>query len=299
MRHKRSIQPILNALSAFEEAARTSSFTLAAQSLGMAQPSVSRFIANLERQIGVPLFTRQHNRVALTPQGLRLYEATVLGLGHIRSVVEEISDASLKEVFTINCTHGFAHMWVLPRIEKLKARLGGREIRIVTIDHTASSSIDDNQLAIRFGDGDWSDGESLLLFREDVYPVCSPDFAAQQGLLDPNLDPDVFSSIPLLVQDKGEYGWLSWPGWFEFFGSSAQVPPTTHVINNYAFILQAAMEGKGVALAWQNLIEPYLSNGWLISLPNFRVQTDKGYYLVHSANHPIADDARAWIAETV
>ena len=105
---KRAIQPVLNALTAFEEAARTSSFTLAARSLGMAQPSVSRFIANLEQQIGVQLFIRQHNRVTLTAQGEQLYEATALGLGHIRSTLEELSAKTASNLVTISCSHGFA-----------------------------------------------------------------------------------------------------------------------------------------------------------------------------------------------
>ena len=296
MSNESSIRPILNALLAFEEAARTSSFTLAAQSLGMAQPSVSRYVAILEQHIGVPLFTRQQNRVVLTPQGLRLYEAATLGLGHIRSVVEELSARPLEGPLTIRCTHGFAHMWMLPRMASLKARLGDREVQIVTADHTVSPSIDNDHLAIRFGSGDWPDGDSVLLFHEEAFPVCSPDFAAQHGLLDPDLDPQRLASVPLLVQDKGEYGWLSWPDWFKFFGVSPQVPLNTHMINNYAYILQAAMEGKGVALAWQNLIEPYQSNGWLVSLPNFRVKTGKGYYLVQAANLPVANAIRAWIA---
>ena len=298
MRNKRNIQPILNALTAFEEAARTSSFTLAAQSLGIAQPSVSRFIANLEQQIGVQLFARQHNRVSLTEQGEQLYEATALGLGHIRSVLEELSAKSTNNIVTISCTHGFAHMWVLSRVDNLKTRLFNQEVRITTGDHTSGFSIDDDQLAVRFGDGCWPEGESHLLFKEEVFPVCSPELAARYNLLDRKVKPEELAKLPLLVQDGGEYGWLGWSGWFGFLDAAIEIPPGTHMINNYAFVLQAAMEGKGIALAWQNLIEPYLRNNWLVEVPDFRVRTGKGYYLVFSANHPVANVASAWIADT-
>ena len=291
MRDSRKIQPILSALPAFEEAARVSSFSLAAQSLGMAQPSVSRFVAILENQIGVKLFVRQHNRVMLTEEGERLYEATTLGLGHIRSVLDELSDKSTSKTVTISCTHGFAHMWILPRMDELKARLGNQEVRILTADHSDQAAIDGDHVAVRLGDGKWQDGKSLLLFTEEVYPVCSPGLAAQHNLLGQKLTAGDFAELPLIVQDNGEYGWLSWSGWFDFFDASFEHPTALQMINNYAFVLQSAMEGRGIALAWHNLIEPYLSNGWLTKLSNFSVTTDNGYYLVLPHNHPIEDAA--------
>ena len=294
-----SINPqILNALSVFEAAAKSSSFTLAAQSLGMAQPSVSRFIAILESQTGTQLFDRQHNKVLLTPQGEQLYEATALGLGHIRSVLQELSLNNDDDTLSICCTHGFAHMWVQPRVDRLKARLLEQEIRIITSDHPVDTVVSEDQLVIRFGNGDWPDTNALLLFKEEAFAVCSPEYAQTHCLIDGNLSIEEFAELPLLHQDLGEYGWLSWAGWFEAHGVKYRMPSPSPMINNYAFILQAAMEGKGIALAWNNLIEPYLTNEWLIKIPGYRVNTDKGYYLVAPANHPLADQIDAWIKET-
>lgn len=297
MTSKRDIQSILNALMAFEEAARASSFTLAARSLGMAQPSVSRFIANLEQHVGVRLFVRHHNRVALTEHGEQLYEATALGLGHIRSVLDELSVKGGNRTMTISCTHGFAHMWVLPRVDSLKAKLIDHEIRITTSDHTTGFIIDHNQMIVRFGNGGWRDGESVLLFEEEVFPVCSPAFAAQHKLLDRKVRPREIAKLPLIVQDNGEYGWLNWSGWLASHGVP-HTQSTAQTINNYAFVLQAAMEGKGIALAWHGLIEPYLSNGWLTEVRDLRVRTDKGYYLMSPFNHPLVDVVNNWITET-
>ncbi len=298
MSDSRKLQPVLNALPAFEEAARASSFSTAAQVLGMAQPSVSRFIANLENQIGVKLFVRQHNHVTLTVQGERLYEATALGLGHIRSVLGELSTTAPSETITISCTHGFAHMWILPRMDRLKVLLGNQDVTIVTTDHTNSASQDDNQLVVRFGDGTWRDGTPLLLFMEDVFPVCSPEFASRYNLLDGNLTPEEFSSLPLIVQDDGDVGWMNWPKWFACFDVAFERPSDIHAINNYAFVLQSAMEGKGIALAWHNLIEPYLSNGWLTRLTDFAVTTNSGYYLMCPHNHAGEPVVRRWITDT-
>ena len=187
-------------------------------------------------------------------------------------------------------------MWVLPRIDSLKAKLADHEFRITTSDHTTGFPVDGNQLSVRFGKGDWPDGETLLLFEEEVFPVCSPDFAARHNLLDRGVKPEDFANLPLLVQDAGEHGWLGWPAWLGYFDVALEISPATHKINNYALVLQTAMEGKGIALAWHNLIEPYLSNNWLVEVPGFRVRNGKGYYLTFPTERPIADAARAWIA---
>ena len=264
----------------------------------MAQPSVSRFIANLEEMLGVRLFVRENNRVALTAEGKRLYEATALGFGHIRAAIDEISATSASAPLMICCTHSFANLWVLPRIHILRELLDNREVRITTAEDTTHFITDSKQLVVRFGSGDWTDGDPHLLCQEEVFPVCTSDLASRYGLMERDLIAEDLAELPLLVQDRGEYGWLSWPSWFNSFGGDGDLSRETHVINNYAFALQAAMEGKGIALAWRNLVEPHLSNGWLLELPGLSVTTENGYYLVVSSASPVRDVVCDWIAQT-
>lgn len=303
MNRDRQILPLLNALPVFEVAARTESFTRAANELGMTQPSVSRFIAKLESYIGVSLFDRRHNRITLTAEGTKLYEVTALGLGHIKSVIEELSQESKVNTVTIGCTHGIAHMWLMSRVESLQTLLPGTEIRITTMEHVANFSTAEVDLAVRFGNGEWSDGEAHLLFEEEVFPVCSPSFAIQHNLQtgtpERAVSPDELLSLPLLVQDLGENGWLCWQSWFARFNVDFAPPKSAYTIFNYAFILQAAMEGKGITLAWENLTEPYLSNKWLIELSGLRVRTGNGYFLVFSPDNPVAGIARTWVKNHV
>ena len=295
MKTERKLLAVLNALPAFEAAARAGSFTKAAVDLGMAQPSVSRFVANLESHIGVSLFSRHHNRVALTEPGKKLYDAIALGFGHIRAVIEEISQPSHGDIVSVGCTHGFAHMWILPRIERLKALLPGAEIRMTTADHVAAFTTDEVDLVVRFGDGQWPDGQAHLLFEEQVFPVCSPTFAARHNLLERTVSPQDLPRLTLLLQDHGEHGWLGWPQWLASFGVNYEPPKDTYLIYNYAFILQAAMEGEGICLAWESLAEPHLANEWLVELPGMRVKTGKGYYLVVSKASFAADAVKTWV----
>lgn len=299
MKRDYSIQPILNALYVFEAAARELSFTRAADALGMAQPSVSRFIAILEDHIGVPLFQRQHNRITLTETGASLFKATELGLGHIRTVLNDLVQHTKPKRFSIACSHGFAHMWVLPRIEGLRVLLPGWDIRLNTSDSPQEYESDDADLVIRFGKGNWAGLTTIPLFQEEVMPVCAPGLLKRHGLQIDDVHPENLIELPMLVQDRGEFGWLSWTDWLAMHQIALPQLPDPYPVPSYHFILQHATEGKGVALAWQHLIEPYLSNGWLVELPNMRASTKNGYYATHSNDHPLASIIGQWFSEYV
>jgi len=297
MTNTRKLLPLLNALPAFEEAARSRSFTQAARVLGMAQPSVSRYISNLEGHLGVELFNRHHNKVSLTPEGKQFFEATKLGLGHIRMAIENLDTSVAANILTILCTQGFAHLWFLPRRTSLLAHLPGYEIHLSTTETLADHVPRDSDIEILFGRGDWPDKESHLLFDEVVFAVCSPGFASHHGLSGQNQTIQSIADLPLLVQDRGEMGWMDWQRWFSHFGATYEIPKGQYVFNNYALTLQAAMEGKGIALAWDDLADSHLSNNWLVALDGLSIRTGQGYYLVFSPTNPVARGLRNWAAE--
>jgi DNA-binding transcriptional LysR family regulator len=291
----RRILPLLNALPVFEEAARSSSFSRAAETLGMAQPSVSRFISNLEDQLGVTLFNRHHNKVSLTQEGEQFFEATKLGLGHIRMAIENLDNATTSNILTILCSQGFAHLWMLPRRDSLMAHLKGYEIHLSTTGNPSSHEPRNTDIEIRFGRGDWGNKESHLLFEEVVFPVCSPGFASLNNLTGQKLNLQSIQNLPLLAQDRGEHGWMDWQSLFKYFGGTFEFSKDQYLLNNYALALQAAMEGKGIALAWESLADSHLSNNWLVALDGMKIRTGKGYYLVFSPTNPVADGLRSWV----
>jgi len=288
--YMKNIRSILNTLPAFIESARLESFTKAGKRLGMAQPSVSRFIHILEANIGLELFDRNHNRIRLTTHGKMLFDAVTLGFDHISSTVINMQETASEAVLTIGCTHGFSHMWLQQRFLKVQAALPQHKIQVVTTDHTASLTHEDVNCAIRLGDGNWPDCDARFLFSEQVFPVCTPEFAQNNNIADVNaVTPQRLQDLPLLVQDAGDYGWLGWRDWFAGHGVSYQYETNQKPINNYAFILQAAMEGKGIALMWEGLDAPYLERHWLIELGRLRVTTRNAYYLTFPKNDPNID----------
>ncbi|MCP4979302.1 MAG: LysR family transcriptional regulator [Gammaproteobacteria bacterium] len=291
----RRLMPILNALLVFDEAGRQNSFTLAGRNLGMAQPSVSRFIANLENHLGSALFERQHNRLRLTARGERLHRAVASGLEEIRTACAEVESSSEPPLLTIECTHGFAYMWLLPRMQSLMKLLPGWRLRTINTDGGSPISSDEADLVVRIGDGQWVDRKSLLLFEEEVFPLCAADFMQQHGLMHKQVSPIELIELPLICEDFGDRGWMGWIDWFAHFGVNFEFPDDLRPLYNYALVLQAAMEGRGLALAWEQLAEPHLSNGWLTEVPGLRVKTNLGYYLCFSPTNPIGELLTRWL----
>ncbi len=299
MSSHRQLLPILNALLVFEAAAGSNSFTQAGKQLGMAQPSVSRFIANLEHHLDTLLFDRKHKRLQLTPNGEKLYHATTSGLEQVRAACSEIMASADSRLLTVECTHGFAHMWLLSRIPSLMADLPGWKLRTISTEDGMQLTTSEADLAVRMGDGSWPPDESLLLFSEAVFPVCSPAFAEKHGLDLDQITAQDLLKLPLLIQDCGEFGWLDWAQWFARFDIEYSYPADMLPISNYALSLQAAMEGQGIALAWDQLADPFLSNYWLVEIDGLRVTTNKGYYLVFSPNCKIAEPVREWVSRVM
>lgn len=285
-----NIRHFLNTLPAFVESARLGSFTKAGKTLGMAQPSVSRFIHNLEASTGLNLFHRNHNRIDLTEDGKVLFDAVTLGLDHISSTISNLHESSVNSVVTIGCSHGFSHMWLQARLPKVQKLLPHHKVQIVTTDHTVSLTHEDVTCAVRLGDGNWPDCEAKFLFAEEVFPVCTLEFAQKHNIADvKSITPQDLQKLPLLILDAGKYGWLGWHEWFSHHRIPYEISADAELINNYAFTLQAAMAGQGVALMWKGLDSPYLKRGWLVELGHFRVKTRNAYYLTFPKNSPFAD----------
>jgi DNA-binding transcriptional LysR family regulator len=295
MYSSRQILPILNALLVFEEAGRLNSFTHAGRKLGMAQPSVSRFIANLENHLGEALFERQHNRLRLTASGERLHRAVTSGLDEIRAACAEVESSSEPPVLSVECTHGFAYMWLLPKVQSLMKLLPGWRLRTINTDGEMMPSYEEADLVVHIGDGHWAGKESLLLFEEEVFPVCSPDFMRQHDLMQKQIAPLDLIKLPLICEDLGDRFWMGWDDWFRHFNENFNFPDDALPLYNYALVLQAAMEGKGLALAWEQLAEPHLGNSWLVEVPGMRVKTNQGYYLSYSPSNPIGALLIQWL----
>lgn len=291
------IAKALNHIAVFEVAVDQSSFTKAARALGTTQPSVSRHIAALEDLLDLRLFTRLHHRVEITPAGVELFEAVRLGLDHIRQAVNRLAAQQGPATLSVGCTYGFAHLWLMPRFSALQKLIPGRELRMLTSDTRTLFNLAEVDFALRFGRGDWVDGESRKLFGERLFPVCSPQFAEAHFGGCRGVDVAAVAGAPLIHEREEQFSWLSWQQWLARHDIAYQPAENTYYFDNYALTLQAAIEGQGIALAWLHLAEPPLKSGQLVELEGLRIGTDCGYYLAFRPRHPMADTIVYWFRE--
>jgi putative choline sulfate-utilization transcription factor len=291
--------PPLQTLVFFEAAARHLNFTAAAQELATTQPAVSQRIALLEADLGVALFKRGHRGVQLTADGVHLFEAVHASLGGIGEAVARIRERQADQVLTVGTDFGFAAYWLMPRLAALRADWPELDVRIVTSQNEIDVRGDAMDMAIAFGSGRWPGCEAQALFPELVLPVCSPAFLARHPRIGDS--PQALLKLPLLHLESPEPArWLTWRDWFTAQGLSLKDERHGLTLNNHTLVLQAAMTGQGVALAWRPLVDELLKGGQLVVACDRPLRTERGYFLVQpGAQRPSATLRRfkAWIEQ--
>ena len=264
----RRIQSLLIPLRVLEAAARQGNFTKAAAELGLSQPSVSRHIATLERDLGTVLFLRDHNKLALTEEGRMLANSVDLGLSHILSAVQSLAALQRRQGLTLACTHSFAHGWLLPRFSSLRRATRDMPINLIISYWLTDIVVDEIDLIVNWRPDGWTDWPRLPLFDEVVYPVCAPayrekhqELSTSESLLNARL-------LDYDVQDGDQVGWESW---FAQQGLLCAAPRDSYLFSNYHFMIQAALDGEGVALGWHHLVADHVADNRLIKIgPAFR-----------------------------
>lgn len=274
--------PPLQALQQFEAAARHLNFTTAARELGSTQPAVSQRMAALEAELGITLFRRAHRGVTLTSDGAHLFEAVHDGLQRMAEAVERLRAAQDGTVLTVGTDYGFAACWLMPRLAQLRAVWPELDVRIVTTQGALDVRADGLDLAIVFGQGRWSGCEAERLCDERVVPVCSPEFAAAHA---PALrSAATLRALPLLhLESPRGAPWADWADWFAGQGLPQTPLRGGLTLNNHTLVLQAAMTGQGLALAWRPLVDALLDSGQLVIAHPGELRTARGYFVVQPA----------------
>ena len=297
----RRIQHLLTALRVLEAAARRESFTLAGDELGLSQPTVSRHIANLEEDLRVDLFTRNHNKLKLTEAGRALADSVNLGLTHIDSAVRDISSHRPTDCITLACTHSFAHGWLLPRFSSLRRAIPGVTINLVVSYWLQDVNLDETELIVSWRTQGWTDWPRLSLFDEITYPVCSPDYLQNHPHLEyPVTPPDLLQKSNLLNYDERDSEYAGWQNWFASQGLDYEQAQDAYLFSNYHFMIQAAMDGEGIALGWHHLVSDQIDAGRLKRIGAAHKHTDSRYTLEYREDRIQSDHLSAilnWFRE--
>jgi len=282
----------LTSLTTFEMAARHLSFTRAASELHITQAAVSRQIRSLEEHLGVILFHRVHRRLQLTAAGKRFHQAVVMGLEHIAKVADEISVQRGSELITVGATIAFATYWLMPRLARFHKAYPEIDVRVRASDYRTDLDAEEIDIAFICGDTHPAGREAHYLFAEQVFPVCSPAYLqAHPQLQEPE---DLLQHTLLHLDDVvwERIGWtpITWKTWLERFRIAT--PPRDRGLwfDNYPMVVQAALNGDGVALGFQHLVGDLVACDALVQPVEGVLNTQRGFFMLVAGGRP-ADDA--------
>jgi LysR family transcriptional regulator of beta-lactamase len=280
----------LNSLRVFEAAARHLSFTQAAGELCVTQAAVSHQIRTLEAQLGQPLFVRTPRALQLTEAGQGLLPGLQQGLGLIEQVLRRFDSGQPVERLTVGVVGTFAQGHLLARLPEFEAAHPNIQLRLLTHNNRVDLLAEGIDAAIRFGDGAWRSEAAQALSPAPLAPLCSARSAAR--LRQPS---DLCSALLLRSFRSGD-----WDAWAQAAG--LQLPQARGPqFDSSVLMVQAALQGEGVALAPPSMFERELAEGRLVQ--PFTTTVDVGrYWLCWPLAKPMPDALerfRHWLLRTM
>ena len=258
------------ALAMMDTIARTGSFAAAGTELNVSAAAISRMVNLLEQRLGVVLFERKANRLALTAAG-RAYQSGLTPIfDALSSLTAQIMAPSSMRVLTLGVGPTFAMKWLIPRLADFSEEEPDIEVRITT-GGAAVPFGDDWSCGIRLGDGAWPGLVAEPLFAADLVPVCTPRLTAT--LKRPS---DLKGPSLLRVSHAAE----DWSLWLKAAGVSRITARGTE-FQYYGHALQAAIDGLGVAMGIRPYIDDDLAAGRLVAPFALTVPKGERWYLVY------------------
>src|SRR6202140_3719397 len=265
--------PPLTALKAFEAAARSESFTRAAQALNVTQGALSHQVKALEATLGIRLFNRERQRLVMTEAG-RDYLAVVRdALDRIAAGTERLVQRQSSGVLTISTSPDFAAKWLVYRLGRFAERHPEIDLRVSATMHHVDFAREDVDVAVRHGDGKGTGLEVVRLCSERLFPVCSPKLVSGRNRVITAAD---LLKFPLLRLND----WNPWRRGFEAAGVPANHLAHGPTLNSASMLIDAAVDGQGIALARTALAAWDLINGRLIKPIDISLRAPKSYWIV-------------------
>jgi LysR family glycine cleavage system transcriptional activator len=285
--------PPLNALRTFEAAARHESFSRAADELFVTHGAVSHQMRALEAELGSALFARDGKRVRLTETGRRFAKEVRAALMALADATREVRAGERERRLVVSSASSFSARWITPRIGGFIERNPQIDLELVSTNALTDFSREDVDVAIRFGLGNYPDLHVEPLLEEVSFPVCAPTLNG--GVL-PRTPADL-TNVQLLRSDE------LWHPWFETAGMPKLGEPRRGVLYlDSSNLLQAAIEGQGVALVRRSIAMREIAAGNLVRLFDIDATSPASYYFVCPpplVASPRVQAFRDWIFEEV
>lgn len=274
--------PPLNALRVFEATSRLFSAKRAAEELHVTPAAVSHQIKLLESHLGFPLFKRLNRQLILTELGQR-YAAILQNV--FKQLVDETTKLTrnLRSLLTISVEPAFAIYWLIPRLDQFKKLHPQIELRISANYEVIDLKKSDIDIGIRWGSGQYAGLKTQLLFHNEIFPVCSPKLLKKHSIRKPN---DLQHQV--LLHETAAIALADYPDWRDWVKETKadKVNPEVGLYFETGYlVIQAAIDGQGIALERAALVESAIKSGKLVRpFKHSLHETKNGYFLVYAEN---------------
>ena len=271
--------PPLNSLRVFEAVARHLSITRAADELSVTPAAVSHQVKTLEDHLGVSLFHRVNRNLLLTDAGQACLPGIREGFERLSAAIQEIDNLGEAGILSVSVAPSFAAKWLVPRLDSFAAQHPDIDVRVSASMQLMDFERDNVDLAIRYGAGRYPNLEVERLLKEEVFPVCSPKLLESD---EPLSSPEALRHHTLLHDDSPEddISCPTWPMWLKAAGMKDVDGSRGPRFNQSSLVIEAAVLGRGVAMAKAHLAAADLAEGRLVKPFKGAMPVDFAYYIV-------------------
>ncbi len=296
------VMPSLNALRAFETAARHMSFKDAAAELHVSASAIGHLISDLENFFGVKLFAREHRRIELTSAGRDLLPGVQEAFNQLRGAIRTFQDYKTDRPLVLSVEPTFCGRCLIPRLEGFRVQNPDIAVRLDPSTELMDPRIDDVDVCIRYGIGDYPGLRvDVIEDHEDIIIVCSPNLLTGDRPLRQPADLKYHTLIDR-TPDPHYRNRADWSHWFRTAGLETPVYKDRLEVPWEEYAIASAIQGQGVTLASRLLATEDLAAGRLIQPFDDFFRVDMGYYLLSSMasiNDPRVEAFRDWVLDQV
>jgi len=290
--------PPLNAVRAFEAAARHLSFSRAAEELNVTPAAISHQVKGLEEFLGLPLFRRVNRAVLLTDAGQILLPGLIEGLDRLDVAFGRLRASQDRGVLTVTTGPAFAAKWLIPRLEDFQAHHPEISVRVSANLEKVDLRSGEADVGVRFGSGDYPTHRADRLFAESIVPMCGPDYLGDEHPL------QAVRHATLLHDEmtKLDPTFPTWREWLKAAGIEGIDADKGPRFNNTELAMQAAIDGLGMVLGRSRLSARDLAAGRLVAPFSLSLKLSPFFWLVYPeevAEQPKIKAFRDWMLAQV
>ena len=285
--------PPLNSLKSFEAAGRLLSFTRAAEELHVTQAAVSHQVKVIEEYLGISLFNRYPRRLSLTLQGKALLPEVIEAFDRISSAISAVRQDRPCRMLNVRLTPSFAAKWLSPRLKYFWLQYPEIDLCMFHANPAVDFAREDIDIAVTYGKGDWPGVVAEPLLSLDYFPVCLPSFMSNDKPLRDITNLHYYT----LLHDTNYECWTDWLKLAEIDGINTRKGT---IIDDTNVLIQAALDGQGVALGSTTFVQDHLDSGRLIKPFDITLRNDFAYYVVCPSDHlknPAVKAFKDWMIE--